>query len=115
MAEREKDIESSEIFIFWLKVIFGIVAGISNYFILRYLFHLEFFLMKEYFNGFLIIFLIYIILIYLISVLIFSISKKYFPKIYPSDGNIWKYSWKFSKIFVAIFLITCGITFYIGF
>lgn len=103
-------------FIFWIKVIFGLVGGIFYYFLLRYLFHIGFFRVYYLFRGLLIvsILLTYLFLINgIVGFIIYQLKRKK-SKLVPDDISIWRFSLRFTAIFFIVFLLSASITLYIG-
>lgn len=112
---RDKDLPS--IFLFWLKIFFGIVGGITHYFIQRILFHIGSFNVHYILRGLFInsIIFAYFSFIQFLIILILLFFKKKFQKLVPNNENLWRFSLRFSFIFIVVFFISASITFYIGF
>ncbi len=112
---RDKDLPS--IFLFWLKIFFGIVGGITHYFIQRILFHIGSFNVHYILRGLFInsIIFAYFSFIQFLIILILLFLKKKFQKLVPNNENLWRFSLRFSFIFIVVFFISASITFYIGF
>ena len=104
-------------FLFWLKVCFGIVGGISHYFIQRILFYIGSFNVHYLLRGLFIntVIFAYISFIHLLIVVILILLKKKFPSLVPNNVSVWRFSLKFSFIFIIIFIVSASIAFYIGF
>jgi hypothetical protein len=104
------------IYLFWIKIFFGIVGGI-NYYIIQRLFDIDRFSIHYFLRGLYIvgIFLILVLSIQLLIILLLYFSRMKFNKLVPRDEIIWRYSLRFSFIFIVVFLISASITFYIGF
>ena len=107
----------SLVYLFWLKIAFGAVGGISYYFIQRLLFYVRGFsvefLLQYIFVTF--VFILYSSIIHLLLILVLYLSKKKFRKIFPSKARIWKFSTRFTFLFFTVFFISTSITYYIGF
>lgn len=112
---RDKDLPS--IFLFWLKIFFGIVGGITHYFIQRILFHIGSFNVHYILRGLFInsIIFAYFSFIQFLIILILLFFKKKFQKLVPNNENLWRFSLRFSFMFIVVFFISASITFYIGF
>jgi hypothetical protein len=104
------------IYLFWIKIFFGIVGGI-NYYIIQRLFDIDRFSIHYFLRGLYIvgIFLVLMLSIQLLIILLLYFSRMKFNKLVPRDEIIWRFSLRFSFIFLAVFLISASITFYIGF
>lgn len=104
-------------FLFWLKIGFGIVGGISHYFIQRILFHIGSFNVHYLLRGLFINMVIfaYISFIHILMVLMLILLKKRFPNLVPNNVNVWRFSLKFSLIFIIIFIVSASIVFYLGY
>ena len=104
-------------YIFWLKVVFGIIAGVSQYFLQRTLFYIGGFNVHFLFRGLLIVVVVIglILAFQLLIILLLYISKKKFNKVVPHDVKVWRYSLRFSLIFFIVFIISVSIALYIGF
>jgi len=105
------------IFLFWLKIFFGIVGGITHYFIQRILFHIGSFNVHYILRGLFInsIIFAYFSFIQFLIILILLFLKKKIQKLVPNNENLWRFSLRFSFIFIVVFFISASITFYIGF
>ena len=105
------------IFLFWLKVFFGITGGITHYFIQRILFYIGSFNVHYLLRGLFInaVIFSYISFIHVLITLIILCLRKKFPKLVPDKENVWRFTLRFSFIFIVIFIISASITFYIGF
>lgn len=116
VEDHNKNNDLPRIFIFWLKVIFGIIAGFSHYIIQRTLFYLGGFSINYLFRGFLIIgvFILLISFIQLVIILLLYILKKKSSKLIPQNEIVWRFSLRFSLIFFIIFLISVSIALHIG-
>jgi hypothetical protein len=106
----------SLVFIFWLKVIFGIIAGFSHYIIQRTLFYLGGFGINYLFRGFLIVgvFILLILSVQSVIILILYVSKNKSTKLVPKNKIVWRFSLRFSLTFIIIFLISTSIALHIG-
>ena len=104
-------------YVFWLKVIFGIIGGIFNYVSLRLFYYIGGFHIHFLLRGFLIVgaSIIIIVTIQLLIILLLYVSKKKSRKIFPHKGNIWRSSLRYTFLFFVVFIISASISFYIGF
>ncbi len=104
-------------FLFWIKVCFGIIGGISHYFIQRILFIIGSFEVHYLLRGLFINMVIfaYISFIHFLMVIILILLKKKFPNLIPNNVSVWRFSLKFSFIFIIIFIVSASIAFYVGF
>jgi hypothetical protein len=104
-------------FLFWLKVCFGIVGGISHYFIQRTLFYIGSFNVHYLLRGLFInaVIFAYISIIHFLIVGILILLKKKFPNLVPNNVSVWRFSLKFSFIFIIIFIVSASIAFYMDF
>lgn len=105
------------IFLFWLKIFFGIVGGITYYFIHRIMFHIGSFNVHYILRGLFInsIIFAYFSFIQFLIIFILLFLKKKIQKLVPNNENVWRFSLRFSFMFIVVFLISAIITFYIGF
>lgn len=103
-------------YIFWLKVVFGVIAGVTQYFLQRTLFYIGGFYVHFLFRGLLIVVIVIVLILtfQLLIIFLLFISKKKFNKAVPHDEKVWRYSFRFSLIFFIIFLISGSIALYIG-
>ncbi len=100
-------------YLFWIKILFGIIGGVIYYFIQRFLFS---FPVSYLIRGLLIItiFLVYIIILQIIIIAVLNISKSKFKRLMHNNIQIWRYSLKFSFIYLVIFMLSASLIFYIG-
>lgn len=105
------------IFLFWLKIILGIVGGSTHYLIQSALYSGEFFDIDPLLRGFLLVFVIfgYFFLIHLFIVLIIYIIKSYSNRFGLLNENIWIFTLRYFFIFFSLFVISASITYYLGF
>ncbi|MFX0003118.1 MAG: hypothetical protein ACFE9C_00180 [Candidatus Hodarchaeota archaeon] len=105
------------IFLFWLKIFFGIIGGITHYFIQRILFYIGSFNVHYLLRGLFIntVIFAYISFIHVLMTLIILFLRKKFPTLVPDKENVWRFTLRFSFVFIVIFIISASITFYIGF
>ncbi|MFX0023976.1 MAG: hypothetical protein ACFE9S_16740 [Candidatus Hermodarchaeota archaeon] len=103
-------------FLFWLKVCFGIVGGITHYYIQRILFLIGSFDVHYLLRGLFIntVIFAYISFIHFLIVSVLSLLKKKFPNLIPNNMSVWRYSLKFSFTFIIIFIVSASLAFYIG-
>jgi len=99
------EFESPVIFVFWIKIILGIAFGVINYFILR--------LMQLFFHFFLVA-LIFFFITYFITVGILFCLKKEIFKTSTVDKSIWKVCFDHSVLYIVVFILSSGVTFFIG-
>ncbi|MHA2430049.1 MAG: hypothetical protein ACXACC_03335 [Promethearchaeota archaeon] len=106
-----------EIFIFWLKISFGIIGGILHYIIQRILYEEVLFYIPDLLRGFILFIeiFVYISLFHILFYLIIKFSKTYFTKEKQVKFSNWRLTLKSSGIFFTIFLISASLSFYIGF
>jgi len=106
-----------EIFIFWLKISFGIIGGILHYIIQRILYDKVLFYMEGLLRGLIIVTIIfgYLFIFHILFYLIISFSKTYFTKNKQIKFSNLQLTLKYSGIFLTIFLISASLSFYIGF
>jgi len=106
-----------EIFIFWLKISFGIIGGILYYIIQRILYEEVLFYIPDLLRGFILFIeiFVYISLFHILFYLIIKFSKTYFTKEKQVKFSNWRLTLKSSGIFFTIFLISASLSFYIGF
>ncbi|MFX1376926.1 MAG: hypothetical protein ACFFA0_14065 [Promethearchaeota archaeon] len=104
------------IYLFWLKIVFGIIAGLSHYYIQTTLYYIGGFNINFIYRGYLIvvIFLVLLFSLQFLIILLLYVSKKKAPKLVPQNEIIWRFSFRFSIIFFSFFLITVSIAFYFG-
>ncbi|MFX0039868.1 MAG: hypothetical protein ACFFCY_01200 [Promethearchaeota archaeon] len=105
------------ILLFWLKIFFGIVGGTTHYFIQRILFfsgsfNVHYLLRGLFING---VIFAYISFIHFLIVFTLIVLRRKFQKLIPRDENVWRFSVRFSFIFIVVFMISASLTFYIGF
>jgi hypothetical protein len=103
-------------FLFWLKIFFGLVGGVSYYYLIRILFHTGFFDVYYLFRGLLIIgvLIIYLLVINILIVFIMYQLKRKMGRLTPPNISKWRFSLRFSVIFLIVFLISASIMLYIG-
>lgn len=105
-----------DIIIFWLKIIVGIFAGISYYFLLRF----AFLILYQFDNAFLIAFSIPILIVihflisHLLILLLIFLIKKFKSRSIFSKKELWKYSLDHFILFIAIIFLSSSIIFYLN-
>lgn len=103
-------------YIFWLKVIFGIIGGILHYLSLRTFYYIGGFHLHFLLHGILIsgLSILIILILQLLIILLLYVSKKRFSKIFPQKEEVWRLSLRFTLIFFIVFIISASIALYIG-
>lgn len=109
-----REIDKGLIYLFWIKIIFGIIGGVTYYFILLFIFNLH---VSYLFRGLLnvSVLLIYILILQLAMISILYFIKLKYKKLIPNDLEVWRFSLRFSFIYLVIFLISVTLTYYIGY
>jgi hypothetical protein len=99
------DVESTIIFVFWIKIILGIAFGVISYFILR---------LMQLFSHFFLVALIFFFIAYFITIGILYRLKKENFKSSTVEKSIWKICFDYSVLYIVVFIISSGVTFFIG-
>lgn len=104
-------------YIFWLKVVFGIICGFIQYFSLRVFYYIGGFYINSIYRGFLIVSVLMIVILIFQSLIILLLyfSKKRFSRKFPQEEKVWRLSLRFTFVFFVVLVISASITFYIGF
>lgn len=104
-------------YIFWLKVIFGILCGVIQYFSLLVFYYIGGFYINSIFRGFLIVSVLMIVILIFQSLIILLLyySKKRFSRRFPQEEKVWRLSLRFTLEFFVVLVISASISFYIGF
>jgi hypothetical protein len=102
------------VYLFWIKIIFGIIGGVIYYFILLLIFNLH---VSSLFRGLLnvSILLIYILILQFAMISILCLLKFKPKKLISNDVEVWRFSLRFSFIYLVIFLISVTLTYYLGY
>ena len=113
----EVDNDFHLVYIFWLKVFFGIICGIIQYFSLRVFYYIGGFYINSIFRGFLIVSVLMMVILIFQSliILLLYVSKKRFSRKFPQEEKVWRLSLRFTFVFFVVLVISASITFYIGF
>ncbi len=116
-VEYDRDIDHSQIpYIFWLKIIFGIIGGTLHYLSLRAFYYIGGFHLHFLLHGILIsgLSMLIVLILQLLIVLLLYVSKKRFSKTFPQKEEVWRLSLRYTLIFFIAFIISASIALYIG-
>ncbi|MFX1388625.1 MAG: hypothetical protein ACFE9Z_01010 [Promethearchaeota archaeon] len=115
-VKHSSEIEDSYlVYLFWIKVIFGVIGGVGYYFLQRILFDIGSFDINYLFRGLLLfgVFSMYYSFIQSSIMSLLYIFKKKMN--IPEEVQAWRVSFRFSITFLVVFVISASITFYIGY